>query len=73
MVCTAAGCIRQGAGLSCLKAWGKVKNVINKQVFDFPMLDAVSVSSKGFRLKYWGFLKNNVNLKELVVNLCSAR
>lgn len=57
MVCTAAGYIRQGAGLSCLKAQEENKNFINKQVFDFQMLDAVSESNsgKGFRQKYWRF------------------
>lgn len=58
VVCTAAGYIRQGAGLSCLKAQGENKNFSNEQVFDFQMLAAVleSNSEKGFRLKYWDFL-----------------
>lgn len=57
MVCTAAGYIRQGEGLSCLKAQGENKKFINKQVFDSQMLDAVSEcnSGKDFRPKYWGF------------------
>lgn len=51
-VCTAAGGhVRQGAGLSCLKAREKNNNFINRQVFDFQTLAAVSEpkSGKGFR------------------------
>lgn len=48
MVCTAArGHTGQGAGLSGLKAREKITNFINRQLFDFQILAAVSEPKSG--------------------------